>query len=122
LFGEQILATVFGAYYGEGAAVLVVLSLGQLASVFAGSCGVTLAMTGHQALMMTITVISGGLTVAAGLLAVTHYGTLGVACATAGGLALQNALLWSGVRYTTGLQTHVTIRDLPGTIRALRTN
>lgn len=122
LFGEQILAAVFGAYYGDGAAVLAMLSLGQLASVFTGSCGVTLAMTGHQTLMMVITVISGSLTVAAGLLAVVPYGILGVAGATACGLVLQNVLLWSGVRYKTGLQTHMAIRGLPGMVRALRAN
>ena len=118
-FGEQILTVVFGGYYGGGAAILTALSLGQLVSVLTGSCGVTLAMTGHQTLMMATTVASGVLTVAAGLLAVGPFGSTGVAVASAAGLGLQNVLLWLGARYATGMRTNVGIRHLPKDLRSL---
>lgn len=118
-FGEQILVVVFGDYYAGGTAILVALSLGQLVSVLTGSCGITLAMTGHQTLMMVTTVATGCLTVTAGLLAVGPFGATGVAVASAAGLALQNVLLWLGARLATGMRTNVGVRGLRKDLRSL---
>lgn len=118
--GGPILGLVFGGYYEEGAILLTALSLGQLVSVWTGSCGVTMAMTGHQKVMMIITVFSSGIVVAAGLLSVNYYGVVGVAVTAAAGLALQNISMWLGVRFATGMWTHVALGSLPNMIKALR--
>lgn len=107
LLGGPILGLVFGEYYREGATVLALLSVGQLVNVWAGSCGLTLMMTGHQTAMMRITVFCGITMVALGLVLVGPYGAMGVAVAASAGLILQNIAMWLGVKFTTGMWTHV---------------
>ncbi len=58
LYAEAILSFVFGATYTEAANVLVILSLGQLSSVFVGSCGYVLIMYGKNNIMMLTTFVS----------------------------------------------------------------
>jgi O-antigen/teichoic acid export membrane protein len=119
LLGGPLLGLVYGGYYSAGATVLVLLSVGQLVSVWVGSCALTLAMTGHQSLLMGITVCCGVATVVAGLSLVGRYGSEGVAAAAAGGLALQNILLWLAARYAIGIWTHLGFAALPGFIRSV---
>lgn len=52
--GGAVLAIVYGDYYARGAVVLVILSLGQLVNVLAGSCNLVLVMTGNQNLSLRI--------------------------------------------------------------------
>jgi O-antigen/teichoic acid export membrane protein len=99
--------------------VLLLLSIGQIVSVWVGSCAITLAMTGHQSLLMVITLTCGVATVVAGLALVEGYGSEGVAVAAAGGLALQNLLLWLAARYATGIWTHLGFAALPGFIKSV---
>lgn len=121
-FGGPILGIVFGDYYSQGALILLALGLGNLVNVWVGSSGVTMAMTGHQKPAMVITVITGAITIAAGLISVNHYGALGVAVSAAAGMALQNVSMWLGVRLTTGMWTHMALGSLPTIIKALRAN
>jgi len=121
-FGGPILGLVYGGYYGAGAPVLVLLSAGQLVSVWVGSCAITLAMTGHQALLMGVTLLCGVATVLAGLALVGGYGPEGVAVAAAGGLALQNLLLWLAARHATGIWTHLGFAALPGFVKTVVRN
>jgi O-antigen/teichoic acid export membrane protein len=109
LFGAPIMGLVFGETYRAGAPILALLSVGYLVNVWTGSCGVTLSMTGHQTVLMRITLASGVLVVGGALLVVQRFGTIGVAtvvCATA---ILQNLTMWIAARYQTGLWTHATI-------------
>lgn len=106
LFAAPILDLVYGDYYRAGALALAVLSLGQLVSVWTGSCGLALQMTGHQRTMMTISLATGGATLAAMFLAVGPYGITGVVAARVSGLVLQNLLLWLAAKYRTGMWTH----------------
>lgn len=121
LLGGPLLGLVFGDYYREGAFVLALLALGQLASVFTGACVFTLIMTGHQLMTMTITAACGVLVVLAGMLLVREYGIAGVAAATAAGQALQNILALLGARFATGMWTHVGLDNLTRLLRAART-
>jgi len=109
LFGAPIMGLVFGEMYRAGAPILALLSVGYLVNVWTGSCGVTLSMTGHQTVLMRITLASGVLVVGGALLVVQRFGTIGVAtvvCATA---IAQNLTMWIAARYQTGLWTHATI-------------
>lgn len=117
-FGDSILGIVFGDFYREGAFILAALSVGQLASVWAGSCGVVLVLTGNQVTMMAITAASGGATVVAGLLAVGQFGAPGVAVASAAGLVLQSVAILFGARLTTGMWTHCDFKSIPGLLKA----
>ncbi|HEV8648314.1 MAG TPA: lipopolysaccharide biosynthesis protein [Actinomycetes bacterium] len=105
--GAPLLGLAYGAYYRAGGSVLTLLALGQAAGACAGSCGLTLAMTGRQALLAAITLGCGALTVAAAVLAAGPFGMTGVAGATAAGMALQNLAMLLGVRLTVGVWTHL---------------
>jgi O-antigen/teichoic acid export membrane protein len=107
LAGEPIMGLVYGNFYRAGALVLAVLSIGQLANVWAGSCGITLMMSGHQVTMMSITVFSGLFVVCGATWAVQNYGMIGVASIAAMGLVLQNVLMLLMARVQTGVWTHV---------------
>ena len=119
LLGGPVLGEVYGEYYRGGAAVLTLLSLGQLVNVWVGSCGMTLGMTGHQSALMVITVACAAITIVVGLGVVDQYGATGVAAATAGGLTLQNLSMWLAARFTTGMWTHAVIVSLPGLVKSV---
>jgi O-antigen/teichoic acid export membrane protein len=106
LFGQQILRVVYGDYYAGGATVLALICVGQLVNVWAGSCGQTLMMTGHQTTMMVITVLCSGLTLAFRLAVVEPYGIVGVAAVTTVGLVLQNLLMLISVKRQVGIWTY----------------
>ena len=109
-FAGPILGLVYGNYYREGAAVLALLSIGLFASVCAGSCGIVLAYTGHQKMLMVITIVSSAVTFIAMLAAVKPYGIVGVAMARTAGQILQNGIVLLVVKQKTGMWTHVGFR------------
>lgn len=118
LLGGPILGVVFGDFYREGAFILAALSVGQLASVWCGSCGAVLLLTGNQLTMMAITAASGGATVAAGVLVVGQFGAPGVAVASAAGLVLQSVSILVGARLATGMWTHCDFKSIPRLARS----
>lgn len=107
--GEPILSLVFGEYYGQGALVLAVLSVGRLVQVWSGACEQALMMTGHQVAMMSLTLLGGVLIVVGAVLTVQTYGALGVAGAAAVGLAVQNILMVLVSKAKTGVWTHISV-------------
>ena len=109
LFSGPILGLVYGDFYRAGSTVLMLLSFGQLINVWAGSCGLTLIMTGHQATLMWVTALCGFVAVCGSLLLVQRYGPVGVAGAAAFAMVLQNVLMLLAARKRTGLWTHVKI-------------
>jgi O-antigen/teichoic acid export membrane protein len=119
-FGGALLAVLFGDAYRAAAPLMLVLSLGQLVNVLCGSAGYTLMMTGRQRDMMWITIAAGALTIGLGLAAVRSHGALGVAWASAVGLALQSVAMWLRVRQTRGLWTHASWRALLQPLATLR--
>jgi O-antigen/teichoic acid export membrane protein len=66
-------------------------------------------MTGHQTVLMRITVVSGIISVGGSLLVVHRFGTLGVAAVVGATAVLQNLWMWLAARYYTGIWTHATI-------------
>jgi len=111
-FAGPILGLVYGPYYREGAIVLAVLSIGQFANVCAGSCGIVLAYTGHQKMLMVITIIVSAVTLAAMLATVQFYGVVGVAVCKAVGQLLQNGIVLLVVKQKTGMWTHIGFRGI----------
>ncbi|WP_064576572.1 lipopolysaccharide biosynthesis protein [Cupriavidus gilardii] len=118
--GEPLLSLLFGDAYRAAAPLMLVLSLGQLVNVLCGSAAYTLMMTGRQRDMMWITIAAGALTIGLGLAAVRSHGALGVAWASAIGLALQSLAMWLRVRQTRGLWTHASWRGLLQPLATLR--
>jgi len=106
-YGESILGVLFGEYYEAGITVLVLLSIGQVANVWAGSCGLVLMMTGHQNIMMLITVFCGAITVGLAWFLVRAHGGGGVAFSSAFGMVLQNIAMLLLVKIKLGIWTHI---------------
>jgi O-antigen/teichoic acid export membrane protein len=123
LFGPWVLGHVFTNVYRVGAPILAILSIGRLYAIWAGSAGVTLMMTGYQKTMMKITLGCGMLSVLLGLgtasvLKRAGFSDLdvaiGVACATATSMVIQNTLQLILVRRRLGIWTmiHFSPREL----------
>lgn len=97
-FAEPILVTLFGAPYGAGATVLIILAAGQTVSAVVGSPGMMLQMTGHQNLLSGLTLGALMVNVVANVLVVEDYGMEGVAVVTActitGRMALHTWFAW----------------------------
>jgi O-antigen/teichoic acid export membrane protein len=120
LFGGPIMGLIFGGYYREASVPLALLSLGQIVSVWAGSCEQALMMTGHQTTMMAIVVITGLFMVLGGIWAAQHYGIAGVAGVVAGGLVLRNIVTLLIVRRKVGVWTHAGLSELLSMTRSGR--
>ena len=117
LLGGPLLGLVYGARMfppgslaiQQGATVLVLLSAGKLAAVWAGSCGAVLQFTGHQGSMLRINLLTSPLFIVGALLVVRDYGPIGVAGMTAAITVVQNAALVLVARRKTGMWTHVSL-------------
>lgn len=106
-FGRPLLGTVFGTFYSNGAMVLSILSLGQLAKLSMGSCGLLLNMTGHQYPAMIIAACCSFVMIAVALASVSSLGITGVAIASASGLALQGLVTAAAGSRLTGIKSYV---------------
>ena len=103
-------------YYSEGAIVLALLSLGQLVNVWAGSCTITLMMTGQQNALFFISLICSIGGVAGYLLLVPTYGAVGAAIIAMSVLILRNALSVFYVKSRCNMRVYMDLAS----IRALR--
>jgi O-antigen/teichoic acid export membrane protein len=109
LLGGPILGVVYGSGYQSAAMVLVLLSAGKLAAVWAGSCGAVLQFTGHQRSMLRVNLLTSPLFIIGALLVVRDYGPVGIASMTAAITVLQNAALVLVAKRKTGMWTHVSL-------------
>ena len=120
VFAAPGLRLLYGDTYMAGAGVLVVLALGQMVNVWTGSCGIFLMMTGHERTLMTLTALTGFVTVALMAALVGPFGILGVAIGSALGVSLQNAVLWFAAGRLTGVWTNMGFRGLGDVLRVGR--
>jgi O-antigen/teichoic acid export membrane protein len=100
-----ILELIYGPFYRDGAAALILVSTGQFINGLAGASAVVLMMTGHQFAMMCISVFCGLLLVIGGLAMVETQGMTGVAAATGLSVALHGVLSLLWVKHKTGMWT-----------------
>jgi O-antigen/teichoic acid export membrane protein len=105
--GGPILGVVYGSEYQSAAMILVLLSAGRLAAVWAGSCGAVLQFTGHQSSMLRVNLLTSPLFIIGALIVVRDYGPIGIASITAAITVLQNAALVLVAKRKTGMWTHV---------------
>jgi O-antigen/teichoic acid export membrane protein len=117
--GPWVLGTVYEPYYRQAAPILIIMSISRLIAVWTGSCGIALMMTGHQKDMMRITLSSAALSVGGGLALAPHFGTIGVAVATASAQVFQNVVQLFTAHRRLGIWTYVSfspeiLRDLIG--------
>lgn len=77
---------LFGEAFREGWIPLVILTTGHLVSSMASSPNHVLLMGGHSKTVMLNTVVTGLLQIVVAILLIPHFGTVGAAIASAGGL------------------------------------
>jgi O-antigen/teichoic acid export membrane protein len=106
-FGTQIMGLVYGHFYEQGTTALVILSTGRLIAVWTGSCGVVLMMTGHQRVVMTVTILSGIASVLLGIAVAPRFGYVGVAVTTSSVQIGQNLVQLFLARRLVGIWTQI---------------
>jgi len=106
LWGDGLLALLFGDYYADAKWVLVLLCVGVVANAWAGYCGPVLMMTGYQNELMHMSLFAAAVTLLATWWMGTAYGAEGVALAMSLGMALLHLLMWLAVRKHLGIWTH----------------
>jgi O-antigen/teichoic acid export membrane protein len=112
LFGSSILGVMFGAEYRAGASILAILSVAKVVNVLTGSAGITMAMTGHQNVMMRIALSVSSVSMIATFLVAKPYGPTGVALVVSAGSTMVFLLQWWATHRFTGMWTHPKIPTL----------
>ena len=111
-FGGSILGTFYPDAYSAGATILAILSISKVVNVLTGSSGITMAMTGHQHILMRIAVVVSGLSILVSYLVVERWGSLGVAIVVSGGSSMVFLLQWLATKKYTGMWTHPSIPSI----------
>lgn len=106
LFGDHVLALVFGEFYGTAHSVLILLAVAQLVLTATGPCGTMLMMAGHERLQLTVSAASGAYLIVGSLWAGAHWGLLGVAAVVASNTVLNNVVTVLLVRRRVGVWSH----------------
>jgi O-antigen/teichoic acid export membrane protein len=105
VFGESLIALVFGAQYVELTFwPLAILALGQLISVFFGSVAYLLTMSGHEQTTLTGQIVALGVNVVACSILIPRYGAVGAALGVTAGLVVFNIILGAQVYRRLGIR------------------
>lgn len=105
VYGETVLALVFGVEYASGHAPLAILCVGQLVNAAAGSVGLLLNMAGYERDTARGVAVATGSNVVLNLLLIPPFGMNGAAIATAVTLVIWNSLLCWQVWVRMGIQS-----------------
>ncbi|HEY0720248.1 MAG TPA: flippase [Gammaproteobacteria bacterium] len=105
-FAEQLLS-IYGEQYTGSAWALRILVMGQIFNALSGSCGVVLAMTGHQKLQLMGLILALLVNLVVAIFAIPMFGVVGAAMATTFSLLLWNMLLMFFAWKKTGLRSFV---------------
>jgi len=120
VLGDWLPQFLFGEYFSGNWGIMMILAVGWLFHVWAGSGGFVLSMTDNQKSGMIINLLVGGLTLLAGLWLTHRYGGLGMAIASSSGIILLNVLMLLVIRYKLGINVFASlqgIRDINNEIR-----
>jgi O-antigen/teichoic acid export membrane protein len=102
LVAPQLVMSVFGSEFTDGATTLQVLAIGQFVNVIMGSVGVLLVMSGHEREYRNVQLVAAGVVVALNYLLIPSQGAVGAAVGAASALIVQNILfgyfVWARLR------------------------
>jgi O-antigen/teichoic acid export membrane protein len=114
VFAGDLLTLIYGPDFVAGAVPLAVLCLAQLVNVLAGSCGLTLVLTGHNKAMLVIVGSAATANLVLGLVLIPALGMLGGALAFGLTLVGMNVGLVLGTRRLAGVWTYASITPALG--------
>ena len=101
-----VLREIFGADYESGASALVALSIAQLVNNATGLTGVLLSMSGNERVTLRALVVAGASTVTFGWLGGQHFGSTGLAIASASASGSMFVFLLFATRRRVGIWAH----------------
>ncbi len=113
----EVLGLVFGGAFAAGATALVLLTLGNVANVASGQCGVALTMSRHEGVVAGVQGGAVVLRVVFGSVAAYLWGLPGLAVTAACLTTATYLVLWVQARTRLGLWTHPTLRPSLAAIR-----
>jgi len=102
IFAPSFILSLFGKGFSEASTVLVILALAQGVNVALGSVSYLLQMTGHARQTRNAAFIASGLSLILYFLLGNYFGLIGIACAFAAAIVVQNILNAVLVRKTLG--------------------
>ncbi|MGB3074981.1 MAG: polysaccharide biosynthesis C-terminal domain-containing protein, partial [Chitinophagales bacterium] len=105
LFFPGFFLRLFGAEFGGGSFVLVLLTLSQVVNFATGSVGYMLTMTGHQKIAVQLLVICAVLTTGLSFLLIPTFGKEGAAIAAAVNNVVLNVAMSIAVFRKTGINS-----------------
>lgn len=108
--GPSVMELLYGEFYRSASNLLIILTIGVVFNVMAGSSGLTLIMTGHQRTLMGISLFSGFITVLGVYFAANIFGTVGVAMVVSISLLFKNILMVVYTKRLVGIWTHASPR------------
>ena len=114
VFGQTLIADVFGDSFVRGFDAMAVLAIGQLFNAAMGPVGLFLSMCGYEKDALNALSISAVMNVALNILLIPPYGITGAAFATSSSLVFCNVLL--------GIWLYRRVRIIPGPFMAGHTN
>lgn len=103
--GEKLLSLVFGAEFSAAYLPLVIMAVGNLVSVFMGSVGALLNMTGHERDSARGAMFAAVANILINALLIPLWGGIGAAIATAVSLVIWNVVLWRAVKLRIGISS-----------------
>lgn len=103
---SSALEVVFGDGFSAARTPLLVLSVGQVANVVSGFCGVALSMTGRESSVLRITGVTLCVRVVLTISGSLLFGLSGLAVGSAVATAFMFAALWYSCRLNVGIKTH----------------
>jgi O-antigen/teichoic acid export membrane protein len=101
-----VLGLLFGDEFRNGSTILVILAAAQVVQVLTGLCGIVLAMTGHERVVLGVSVVAAIAAVILDWIGATLWGGTGLALASATTTSLMFTSFWILARTRTGIRTH----------------
>jgi len=92
---DTVLGLMFGAPFKKASQALAILTLCNFLPIIFGSTVLSLCMTGHERSVLIATLFGLSLFVILGILLIPHFGIIGAALASGGGMVAEKSLsLW----------------------------
>ena len=105
LLVPELILSIFGADFTQGAYILMILAVGQFINVATGSVGYLLMMSGNEKLMRNNLVFCAILGISLNFILIPAYGVIGAAVGAAIVLSVQNliamAMVWRKLHIVT---------------------
>lgn len=106
-WGEALITFIFGEEFRVSWKCMLILSLGHLASAFAGSVGITLQMLGYDKSTTQLMCVGFAVNLLISIILIPLYGAEGAAVAYAGSIVLWNTLLAFKLKSATTLNSTI---------------